>query len=554
MKGREPRTMWIALDWIERHCVIPDGFRRGAPFLLYRMQGEYVQHFYLVRPDAEWIPSSPILGPAFVYRRGLLVGPQKVGKDPLMAAQICLEGVGPSLFAGWAARDEGYSCADHGCTCGWEYAYEIGEPKGMRWPTPLIQITAFSEEATENTYDVLRPMIELGPLSDLIPHTGEAFIRLPGGGRIDTVTSSNQSRLGQRITHASQNELGIWTRLNKMEKVADTQYRNLAGIGGRASGTTNAWDPAEHSVAQREYESAATDVYRQFTPPPKHLSFADKRERRKILRLVYPDDTRRDGEPPGHVDLDAIEAEAADLMAKDPQQARRFFGNEVVAGAGHAIEPSEWDALADPHEVEAGTMVGLGFDGSISQDATVLRAGTADGYTWTLGIWERPAAGVAMAAWQAAHPHQEWRVPRNEVHEAVALAFSRYRVGRMYCDPWRWESEVGDWQALYGDVVRVLDTNSARRMAPVVSRWRTAIKEGTHSHDGDPLVTEHVRAAHLRKVQLSADDTDGRTPYILVKGSDGRKIDGAIADALALEAALTMEAVEAVAEPWVVVR
>jgi hypothetical protein len=36
---------------------------------------------------------------------------------------------------------------------------------GMPWPTPLIQITAFSEEQTDNIYDALRPMIDDGPLT-----------------------------------------------------------------------------------------------------------------------------------------------------------------------------------------------------------------------------------------------------------------------------------------------------------------------------------------------------------------------------------------------------
>jgi hypothetical protein len=67
---------------------------------------------------------------------------------------------------------------------------------GMAWPTPLIQITAFSEEQTDNIYDALRPMIDEGPLHDLIPKTGEEFIRLPGGGRIDTVTSSRSPGSG----------------------------------------------------------------------------------------------------------------------------------------------------------------------------------------------------------------------------------------------------------------------------------------------------------------------------------------------------------------------
>ena len=525
---------------MEAHCIVPDGFRKGRPFRLYEYQGEYLTNFYLVRGEAEWIPDNPVLGPAFVYRRGLLVGPQKIGKNPLIAAQVCLEGVGPALFAGWAEAGDGYSCAEHGCRCGWEYPYDPGEPMGMRWPTPLIQITAFSEDSTENTYDALRPMIDDGPLHDLIPKTGEEFIRLPGGGRIDTVTSSNQSRLGQRVTFVPQDELGLWTVQNKMVKLADTQYRNLSGMSGRASLTSNAWDPAENSVAQREYESAATDIYRQYVEPPKTLSYMDKRERHRIHRIVYPSDVRR--ENGGHLDLDSIESEAADLVEKDAQQARRFYGNERVAGAGHAVDPDVWDRLGELGKAAypdgkppTGTEIGMGFDGSISRDATVLRGCTADGYSFLIAAWVRPAGAA-----------DDWRVPREEVHDAIDTAFARYPVGLLLCDPPKWETEVEQWAAKYGEDaegkprVQALDTNQARRFAPAVDRWLTANREGGHTHDADPLTDAHVKAAHLRKVRIADDDDDGRTRYVLIKGDDRGRIDAAVADVLAYEAAMTM--------------
>ncbi|MFI1197710.1 hypothetical protein ACH4T9_31240 [Micromonospora sp. NPDC020750] len=338
---REHQPLLVALDWIPQHCVIPDKFRRGQPFDLYDYQLEYLSAFYLVKATTRWVPADPILGPAFVYRRGLLVDPQKKGKSPLSAAHICLEGVGPALFGGWAGKDDGYACVDHGCGCGWEYPYQPGEPMGMTWPTPLIQITALSEEQTENVYDALRPMIELGPLSDVIPKTGEEFIRLPGGGRIDTVTSSAQSRLGQRVTFVPQDEVGLWTKSNRMAKVADTQYRGLAGMGGRASLTTNAWDPAEQSVGQQQFESQATDVYRQFRQPPTNLSYRNKVERRRIHRFVYGETLRENG---GHIDLDSIEAEAADMLERDPAQAERFFGNRLVYGQGSWLREGLWES------------------------------------------------------------------------------------------------------------------------------------------------------------------------------------------------------------------
>ena len=124
---------------------------------------------------------------------------------------------------------------------------------------------------------------------------------------MNAVTSSAQSRLGQRVTFVPQDEVGLWTKSNRMDRVADTQYRGLAGMGGRASLTTNAWDPSELSVAQTTYESNAQDIYRQFKQPPANLSYRDKRERRKIHKYVYGEALKENG---GHIDLDAIEAEA----------------------------------------------------------------------------------------------------------------------------------------------------------------------------------------------------------------------------------------------------
>lgn len=550
---RVDAPMTVAPAWIERHCVVPDGFLQGRPFTLYRDQLRFFLSFYTVRGTAEFIPERPITGPAFVYRRGLEVGPQKVGKDPRGAAHVCVEAVGPALFAGWAGPDEGYVCADHGCHCGWEYPYEPGEPMGMPWPTPLIQLTAVSEDQTDNAYDALRPMIELGPLADLIPKTGEEFIRLPNGGRIETVTSSAPSRLGQRITFAKQGEAGLYTKRNGMVKVADTQYRNLAGTGGRACLDTNAWDPSEQSVAQREYESADPGVYRQFTQPPANLSFGNKDERRRILRIVYPRDTWR--ENGGHVDLDSIEAEAAAMAEHDMAQAARFFGNMLIAGTGAAVDADQWTRMGPPtvavREIPSGARIGLGFDGSLSQDSTVLRACTDDGYGFSLPGWSwvRPT-GAEMARWQNTHPGEDWQVPRAEVEAAVAEAFARFSVGLMRPDAAFWRDEITRWQRTYGDKVVVpFDTNSARVMSPAFDRWKTAVANGAHTHDGDPVITAHVLAMHQAHPRGAVMGDDGRLPSVPVKGDDRRKIDGGLADILAYDAAMTMPEAEAIGDP-----
>ena len=531
---RSDATMFVATDWIEAHCVIPDGFRKGERFELYQYQLDYLAAFYLVKGTAQWVPERPVLGPAFVYRRGLLVGPQKMGKNPLIAAQVCLEGVGPALFAGWAGKDDGYSCAEHGCRCGWEYQYEPGEPMGMRWPTPLIQITAYSEEATENTYDALRPMIEQGPLADLIPKTGEEFIRLPNQGRIDTVTSSAMSRLGQRVTFVPQDEVGLWTKRNGMAKVADTQWRGLAGMQGRASLTSNAWDPAEGSVAQQEYDSAAADVYRQFVQPPKSLSYGNKAERRKIHRAVYPPETLR--EAGGHLDLDAIEAEAADMAERDAPQAARFFGNMLVTGAGRAFDLDRFKALAvkRPKVVPDKALVTIGVDGSIIWDATaVIATEVASGYQWPLGIWQRPLS--------AGPEPGDWGVPYDQVDAVIADAFVRYDVWAMYCDPPYIESWVAGWAGTYGEskVVKWF-TARPKAMAYALRAWSSAQAQENMSHcaEADPLCalfSNHVGNA-VRRVTGYRDDAGELWTVEKERSGSPNKIDSVPAAALSWEA------------------
>ena len=327
------KALDVALEWVEAHCVIPDGDDQGEFFYLVPEQLAFMAGHYTVRDDAR----PGMRADAFKYRRSQLVRAQKWGKSPLIAAFVCLEGVGPALFAGWASGGEQYRCADHGCGCGWVFEYAPGDAMGRPWPTALIQVTATTEDQTDNTYGALRPMIEKGPLDDVIARTGEEFIRLPNGGKIEVVTSKATSRLGQRVTFVPQDETGIWTESNSMVKVARTQRRGLAGMGGRAIETTNAWDPSENSVAQQTFKSSARDVQRDFRQPPAELKWSSLRDRRKILEFNYS------GVPWALSNLASIEAEAGELSESDPAEAERFFGNRIVSGGGAWMPRGRWE-------------------------------------------------------------------------------------------------------------------------------------------------------------------------------------------------------------------
>ena len=330
-------TLVIVPAWIQRHCVVPDGFRMGQPFRLYDWQLYCTAKHYQVRADAEPYDENgnPVRSQAFEHRRSQVVAPQKTGKGPWSATIVAAEAVGPVLFAGWAKGGERYVCADHGCSCGWVYVYEPGEPMGRPWPTPLVQMLATSEDQVANVYRPLQSMIRNSVLGETML-IREGFIRLPNNGRIDVVTASASSRLGNPTTFALQDESGLYTTTNKLVHVADTQRRSLAGMSGRALETTNAWNPAEMSTAQATYESQVKDVFRFYEKPPANLSVRNKEERRKLLRYNSA------GSP--HVDIDAIEAECVELLERDPEQAERFFGHRLVSGHGAWLPEGLWES------------------------------------------------------------------------------------------------------------------------------------------------------------------------------------------------------------------
>jgi len=510
-------ALFVAVDWAEAHCVVPDGFQRGQAFEFYPWQAWCTLNHYRVRPDAEWIPHNPLRSTAFHYRRSLVIAPQKTGKGPWSAAGVAIEAVGPALFAGWAGKADGYACSDHGCGCGWEYEYRPGEPMGMRWPTPLIQITAYAEDQTANIYRPLQRMINEGPLGDLM-RVGENFIRIGEEGRIDTVTSSAQARLGNPVTYVAQDETGIWTATNKMSVVADTQRRGLAGMQGRSQETTNAFDPTQMSVAQSTYQSKAPDIFKFHRPPPAHLSYANKAERRKIHQIVY--------EGSKHVNLDSIEAEAFELIDKgESAQAERFFGNRMKAGAGVWCDITKWKARAKPQDVPEGTSIVLGMDGSDTDDWTAIRAQTRDGYQFT----PRYGAQNLPTIWD---PRDfGGQVPRLEVHDAVRWLFKTYNVARMYIDPPGWTSEADQWAAEYGEkVVLRWYTQRLIQMHAAAVRLLTDVNkvDSPFSHDGCEITYRHVEATHK--------EPRPQNRYVLCKPEDGRKIDAAVASVLADEA------------------
>lgn len=504
---------FLVTDWIEHHARVPGGVYEGEPLTFNGWQLYATANHYRVNPDATADPRR-LLAP-FHYRRSVIVGPQKCGKSPWGAGMLLNEGVGPSLFAGWATGVEQYRCADHGCGCGWSYQYVRGEAMGAPRRKSLIGLLAFAESQTSNVYEPLQTMIHSGPLGEFV-HVREGFIRLPNRGMIVPLSSAARSKLGKPLTAGLADESGLYTAQNKVLDTWQTMRRGIAAMQGRTIELTNPWDPLENSAAQQAFDSNRPDIFRYYRKPPADLSYGNKEHRRRIHRYVYADSP--------WVDPAGIDAEAAELIETDPPQAERFYGNRLVQGMGSWLPEGLWESREAVREVPPGTQIVLGFDGSDSDDWTAIRASTEDGYrfTPTYGPDKRPTI------WNPVN-HKGF-IPRPEVHAAMDEICTRYKVVFALCDPPGWQSEIFSWATLYGENVFIeWATYRPAQMHAALDRALTDLATGATTHDDCKITSAHI--ANARRLPRPSQR------YVLGKPSQHQKIDAAMADVLASEAA-----------------
>lgn len=503
-EGEVPTLGWQILEFASAH--LPSPADESRPFIFTDEQALQVCRLYSL---------DPVTGRR-LCRRAIQEQAKGWGKSPWAAVIAIVELTGPVVFDGWDAHGQ-----------------PVGRPWGTRGSTPaLVQIAAVSEDQTENTFGAGYELLTANggrAAEELRIDAGVTRWRLMDRpGYLDPVTAKAGSREGQRLTFGILDETHLWRHSNGGVALARTLRRNAAKMGGWTLETSNAPAIGDDSVAEQSIKDAEEGKPGVFhlARRPSAMPQQDWPDERKLdaLREVYGD---------AHwAPLERLLADAGDMPWTD---ALRFFFNTPAASNAKAMDPRLWEqrvVLRDPPP--AGTRIGLGFDGSISKDSTFLTGCTQDGWSFPIGQWERP---------KDAPP--DWRIPRLEVAAAVARAHSTWDIGLMLCDPPFWRTEIEEWAELYGDeVVVMFDTNQPSRFSAAVERWRTALEEGTHTHSGDEAITRHVLAAHLKKVHLRQDDDDGRTRFVLVKGQDRARIDGAVSDVLAHEAAMTMPEAE----------
>lgn len=476
-QGQPPLTLgWEAIYWASKYLRHPNGPRAGQRWEFTNSQAMFLLWWYAIDADGDWL-----------FRHGVRRLPKGSGKSPFAGVVALIELCARVRLADFDPGKDG------GC---------VGRPVDM----PLVQIAATAESQTANTMRMVRA---LAPKNSRVVaehglDVGKTVFYKPGGGMLQTITSSAVAAEGAEVTFAVADETEHWLPSNGGDELSQTLDRNLRKTGSRMLETANAWEPGIGSVAETSWDAwvaqeegrtrgSSKILYDARIAPP-DVDLTDRDSLTGALEHVYGDcwwidvPTIREGvwDPRTPVDV-----------------SRRFYLNQPTAAVDAWTTPQAWSALADPTVTVAdGDRIAVFFDGSKSSDATALvGCRIDDGHVFTIGVWE-PDPGDPESV-----------VPATEVDAAVAWMFDRWDVAAFFADVQEWEGFTKvTWPERYKDEVTVWAQPSGRDPQPIAWDMRGRVFDFTKAaelvhdeitsraftHDGDSRLARHVGNARRR--------------------------------------------------------
>lgn len=535
-----------ALAWAREYLLSPDSTPDNPkPYLPTAEQFRFILWWYAVDENGN-----------FIYRKGILQRLKGWGKDPIVSVLAAIEFLGPCRFAGWSTGDR----PELGSRPNGENAVRRGDPIAKENATAWVQVAAVSKTQTKNTM-LLFPALFTEKLKKKAGigknQMGINIITAYNNTRrIESVTSNYRTLEGGRATFVIKNETHHWISTNnghEMSKVIDRNATKSKGGNSRSLSVTNAYEPSEDSVAQREREgwemqeaglAFKTGTLYDSLEAPKGVGLRpprkpdepepDEETVRAWLRAVIIS-VRGDS---FWLNIRSITDAILNVNENTPASSRRFYLNQVVADEDASFDPAAISAAIDPiarSERELASIEGRDiqrcgwivspddpivafFDGSKSDDSTAIVAcRVSDGYCFTIGTWNRPMQKERAKSWLA---------PRQEVDDRVHEMFRRFRVVAFFCDPSHtkddsgnryWDSLIDAWHRQYSDQLLVWsiktghnqhstmwDMTSVERQRQFIAAVEMTTSElerkdaydnyvPEFTHDGDPILMTHLR-------------------------------------------------------------
>lgn len=390
-----------------------------------------------------------------------------------------------------------------------------GEPVGRGLQSPYIPLVSYTVDQTEDLgFNVLRYILENSVLGEDFDIGLERILLMDArgkeAGKITPVAGSPNSRDGARTTFQHFDEPHRMT-LPRLVKAESTMTENLykrKGADPWALYTSTAGQPGEGSVSEalRKFaekviagkaDALGLSFFSRFAP--ENMPMDTRAEVRAALVEASGPNVEWSGDIDGLVDR-WFEP------GLDQQYYRRVWLNQWVQGSDAAFDPTVWAQLAATETVIPNKeLVVLGFYGELDSLALITTV---------------VETGYQMVEWSARLTGDDWTAEdREELDTAVEVAFEKYQVWRMYAEPKGWENTVDLWASRHGakKVFRWV-TARPKAMASAVRAYANAIADGDLTHDGDPVLSEHIGNARKHALpRLDTDDVDAPPLYTLRK-------------------------------------
>lgn len=534
--NRERSLGWLGLAWMEYFCVHGPGDVEGRP-----LNPDLPDAVPLDDELAEWVVDAYALAPRSgrrLYDSAFFSRAKGRDKSGSAGRFVLFEAFGPARFAGWAQGGEVFRWRD------FEYEYLPGEPMGRPVTYPFIRCLATEEGQAGNTYDNVYFNLTEGPLSEGLGPNDAGVTRtiLPHGGEIIPSTASNAAKDGGKETFAVFDETHLYV-LPELRRMYATVRRNMAkrkAASPWSLETSTMYLPGEKSVAEDTHALALAilngDTKRarllfDHVEATGDVDLSDEKQVVAALHEVY-------GPFAKVMDLERIVDEILDPR-NDPADSRRYFLNQATSAADAWLTAYQWKAREAEVTVARGETITLGFDGSRKRargvtDATALiGCRVSDGHLFQIGVWEQPTGPAG----------ETWEVPVTEVNATVAEAFKTYKVVGFFADPAKWESHIADWEAKWGDKLKIKASskahpiewwmNSDRKVVQALEQFHNAVVDGELTYSAaSGALTRHVLNARRRYKARSGLQIGKEHP------DSPKKIDAAIAAVLAWQARL----------------